>query len=200
MLTILWPSAVTRIKAKYSLWGVDRIVPVSETFFKKIFRELLCWFLGDGLGSLVARISTAVDYIAGTDISGRIFRDLFVLLRLFSVVTVVAAPAAQLLLLLVAIAYYTLAERKVMAAIQRRRGPNVVGYAGLLQPLADGLKLVAKELMFPAHAAQGLFFAAPLFILALSLTAWGILPSRCELAFFMPAPAAGAVNLDYGVL
>jgi NADH-quinone oxidoreductase subunit H len=54
--------------------------------------------------------------------------------------------------LLIAIAYYTIAERKIMAAIQRRRGPNVVGFWGLLQPLADGLKLVAKELVIPTHA------------------------------------------------
>jgi hypothetical protein len=51
--------------------------------------------------------------------------------------------------LLVAIAYYTLAERKIMAAVQRRVGPNVVGFIGLLQPLADGLKLAAKELIMP---------------------------------------------------
>ena len=47
--------------------------------------------------------------------------------------------------LLIAVAYFTIAERKIMGAIQRRRGPNVVGYIGLLQPLADGLKLFVKE-------------------------------------------------------
>jgi NADH-quinone oxidoreductase subunit H len=71
--------------------------------------------------------------------------------------------------LLIAIAYYTIAERKIMAAIQRRRGPNVVGFWGLLQPLADGLKLVAKELVIPTHANNRLFFSAPLVILTLGL-------------------------------
>ena len=47
--------------------------------------------------------------------------------------------------LLIAVAYFTIAERKIMGAIQRRRGPNVVGYIGLMQPLADGLKLFVKE-------------------------------------------------------
>ena len=71
--------------------------------------------------------------------------------------------------LLVAIAYYTIAERKVMAAIQRRRGPNVVGLWGLLQPLADGLKLIAKEMIIPTHANNVAFVLAPLAILTLSL-------------------------------
>lgn len=71
--------------------------------------------------------------------------------------------------LLVAIAYFTIAERKIMAAIQRRRGPNVVGFWGLLQPLADGLKLVAKEMVIPSHANSRIFVVAPLVILTLSL-------------------------------
>jgi len=57
-----------------------------------------------------------------------------------------------IIFLLVAVAYYTLAERKVMASIQRRLGPNVVGPWGLLQPLADGLKLVIKEIVIPNKA------------------------------------------------
>ena len=54
--------------------------------------------------------------------------------------------------LLISVAYFTLAERKLMASIQRRRGPNVIGYLGLLQPLADGLKLFAKESILPSNA------------------------------------------------
>lgn len=84
-----------------------------------------------------------------------------------------AVQAALILLkvvcLLVAIAYYTIAERKIMAAIQRRRGPNVVGFWGLLQPLADGLKLVAKEMVIPSHSNSRIFVIAPLVILTLSL-------------------------------
>src|SRR5690242_15470032 len=71
--------------------------------------------------------------------------------------------------LLVAIAYYTIAERKIIAAIQRRRGPNVVGFWGLLQPLADGLKLVAKEIVIPSHSNSRIFVAAPIVILTLGL-------------------------------
>ena len=54
--------------------------------------------------------------------------------------------------LLIAVAYFTLAERKIMAGIQRRRGPDVVGAWGLLQPLADGFKLIIKETILPSSA------------------------------------------------
>jgi NADH-quinone oxidoreductase subunit H len=77
----------------------------------------------------------------------------------------------KLVLLLVAIAYYTLAERKIMAAVQRRFGPNVVGLWGLLQPLADGLKLFGKELVIPSHANSRIFMLAPLAVLTFALTA-----------------------------
>lgn len=73
--------------------------------------------------------------------------------------------------LLVAVAYLTLLERKVMASMQRRKGPNVVGAYGLLQPLADGLKLFLKESVVPASAHKGIFILSPIltFLLALSL-------------------------------
>jgi NADH:ubiquinone oxidoreductase subunit H len=71
--------------------------------------------------------------------------------------------------ILVAVAYYTIAERKIMGAIHRRRGPNVVGFYGLLQPLADGLKLLGKELVIPSHANSRIFTVAPIIILTLSL-------------------------------
>ena len=85
----------------------------------------------------------------------------------------------KIICLLVAIAYYTIAERKIMAAIQRRRGPNVVGFWGLLQPLADGLKLIAKEMVIPSHSNSRIFVVAPLGILTLSLLNWSILPFGC---------------------
>ena len=85
----------------------------------------------------------------------------------------------KIVCLLVAIAYYTIAERKIMAAVQRRRGPNVVGFWGLLQPLADGLKLVAKEMVIPTHANNRIFVIAPMMILTLGLVTWSILPFGC---------------------
>jgi NADH-quinone oxidoreductase subunit H len=71
--------------------------------------------------------------------------------------------------LLLGVAYLTLAERKVMASIQRRRGPNVVGIYGLLTPLADGLKLLRKETILPTSSNTGLFMFAPILTFTLAL-------------------------------
>jgi NADH-quinone oxidoreductase subunit H len=78
--------------------------------------------------------------------------------------------------LLISVAYFTLAERKIMGAIQRRKGPNVVGYLGLLQPLADGLKLFVKETILPSNANTILFIAAPILTFLLSLLGWAVIP------------------------
>jgi NADH-quinone oxidoreductase subunit H len=83
--------------------------------------------------------------------------------------TLISSAVSTLIPLLVAIAYYTLAERKVMASIQRRKGPNVVGIWGLLQPLADGLKLVIKEIIIPRRSNVMLFIFAPVLTFTLSL-------------------------------
>lgn len=86
----------------------------------------------------------------------------------------------KIVCLLIAIAYFTIAERKIRAAIQRRRGPNVVGVYGLLQPLADGLKLLAKERIIPSHANSRIFVRAPLVVLTLGLRAWSVIPFGCH--------------------
>ena len=78
--------------------------------------------------------------------------------------------------LLLAVAYLTYAERKVLAAAQLRKGPNVVGPFGLFQPLADGLKLLMKETVIPAGANRVVFIAAPIITFVLSLVAWAVIP------------------------
>jgi len=70
--------------------------------------------------------------------------------------------------LLIVVAFFTLAERKAMASIQRRKGPNVVGIYGFLQPFADGLKLVIKEIIIPTKANKFLFLFGPFLTLFLS--------------------------------
>lgn len=82
----------------------------------------------------------------------------------------------KIICLLIGIAYFTIAERKIMAAVQRRKGPNVVGFWGLLQPLADGLKLLLKEMLIPTKANTFIFIFAPIMILTLSLITWSIIP------------------------
>jgi NADH-quinone oxidoreductase subunit H len=104
---------------------------------------------------------------------------------------IVAKVLSILVPLLVGVAYFTLGERKLIASIQRRRGPNVIGYIGVLQPLADGLKLFAKESIFPSHANTLLFVLAPLWTFFLSLVVWAVVPFR-----------EGAVlcDIDLGIL
>jgi NADH-quinone oxidoreductase subunit H len=77
---------------------------------------------------------------------------------------------------LVAIAYLTLAERKIMGAIQQRFGPNSVGFFGLLQPLADGLKLLIKEAVITTNSNTFSFIIAPILTFFISLLNWSILP------------------------
>ena len=78
--------------------------------------------------------------------------------------------------LLISVAYFTIAERKFMGSIQRRRGPNVIGFLGLLQPLADGLKLFVKETIFPSNSNIYIFILAPLMTFILSLIGWSVIP------------------------
>jgi NADH-quinone oxidoreductase subunit H len=71
--------------------------------------------------------------------------------------------------ILIAVAYFTLVERKVLGSIQRRRGPNVIGFFGLLQPLSDGFKLLVKEVLLPSSSNKILFIVAPFITFVLSL-------------------------------
>src|SRR5690242_5250325 len=95
----------------------------------------------------------------------------------FPVIRDIAVILVKIVCVLIAVAYFTAAERKVMASIQRRLGPNVEGGPfGLLQPLADGLKLVIKELAIPSRANIFVFLAAPILIFTLSLIGWAVIP------------------------
>mmetsp|Transcript_34025 Transcript_34025/g.74431 ORF Transcript_34025/g.74431 Transcript_34025/m.74431 type:complete len:329 (-) Transcript_34025:25-1011(-) len=106
---------------------------------------------------------------------------LFILLKILGIVV----P------LLISVAYLTLAERKLMASMQRRKGPNVVGFAGLLQPLCDGLKLLLKEPILPSSANTVIFLMAPVVTFLLSLIAWAAIPFN---------PGVVVADLNLGIL
>ena len=93
--------------------------------------------------------------------------------------------------LVVAVAYLTTMERKIIGYMQLRTGPNRVGFAGILQPIADAIKFVMKELVFPKNADWRLFILAPQLMLIPSLTVWSVVPFSSEWIF---------ANIDAGVL
>jgi len=93
-----------------------------------------------------------------------------------TLILTVVQTLAMLVPVLVSVAYLTLAERKVMAAMQARKGPNVVGPFGLLQPFADALKMLMKETIVPTGANRILFIVAPLLTMTLAMIAWAVIP------------------------
>lgn len=94
---------------------------------------------------------------------------LFIIITILKTISIIVP-------LLISVAYFTIAERKIMGAIQRRKGPNVVGFIGLLQPLTDGLKLFAKETTLPTNANTKIFLLAPASAFILSLLGWVVIP------------------------
>ena len=98
------------------------------------------------------------------------FLQLLEVLTISSYILLIVGP------LLICVAFLTYLERKVIAAVQYRKGPNVVGMFGLLQPFADGVKLFSKETIIPASANKVIFVLAPMVSFALSLVAWSVIP------------------------
>ena len=92
---------------------------------------------------------------------------------------------------LIAVAYFTIAERKIMGSIQRRKGPNVIGFLGLLQPLADGLKLFSKETILPSNSNIFIFLIAPVLTFILSLIGWAVIPLSEQIVL---------IDLNVGIL
>nr|YP_004222741.1 NADH dehydrogenase subunit 1 [Glaucocystis nostochinearum]ADW83113.1 NADH dehydrogenase subunit 1 [Glaucocystis nostochinearum] len=109
----------------------------------------------------------------------------------FYLIKIIASSFSIILPLLIGVAYLTLAERKVMASMQQRKGPNIVGIFGLLQPLADGLKLLTKETILPNSANTFIFILAPILTFVLSLMGWAVIPFDWNVMFS---------NLNVGIL
>ena len=102
--------------------------------------------------------------------------DSFLDIYVWPTVLIVLSIVAIVVPVLTGVAYMTYAERKVIAAVQLRKGPNVVGPLGLLQPIADGLKLLFKETIVPVGANRVVFLLAPMLTFILSLIAWAVIP------------------------
>ncbi|CAK7192231.1 NADH-quinone oxidoreductase subunit H [Commensalibacter sp. Nvir] len=108
-----------------------------------------------------------------------------------SILFIIIKTLAVLVPFLIGIAYLTWIERKILAAIMLRKGPNVVGPFGLLQPFADAIKMIFKETIIPARANRIIFFLAPIIGFTLSMAAWAVIPTHDGWA---------VANLNIGVL
>ena len=107
------------------------------------------------------------------------------------VILTVLEALAVLVPLLIGVAYLTYAERKVLAAIQLRKGPNTVGPFGLLQAFADAIKMITKETIIPSGANRALFLLAPVLTFGLAMMAWAVIPTNNHWA---------VANINVGIL
>jgi NADH-quinone oxidoreductase subunit H len=110
---------------------------------------------------------------------------------MLKIITILIKILAIIIPTLIAVAFFTVAERKIMGAIQRRRGPNVIGFMGLLQALADGLKLFVKETTLPSNSNLIIFLLAPMISFILSLISWSVIPFSYKIV---------AADINLGVL
>ena len=95
---------------------------------------------------------------------------------MFFYLTILIIFLTTILPVLIAVAYFTLIERQILSHIQKRQGPNIVGFYGLLQPLADGIKLLLKESILPRSSNLAIFIFAPIFTFTLALAGWTVIP------------------------
>lgn len=184
------------IYVSYYFFGVKQIIHVLYSIYEKLFGKyfvkinyfiLMCIGLqhvftrwlesSSGLEDFLVSYFLVVSYISKEAFIWFIFQ-IFLFLSIIIPV-------------LIGVAYLTLAERKIIAAMQRRLGPNVIGFWGLFQPLADGLKLVVKQTIVPNKAQRVLFLFAPVYTFALALSAWAVIPFNKNIVL---------ANLDLGVI
>ena len=95
---------------------------------------------------------------------------------MLSILYLILESLALIVPILLVVAWVTILERKILAATQRRVGPNSVGYYGILQPFSDALKLIIKETVVPGSANKVLFYLAPLIAITVSLLGWAVIP------------------------
>jgi len=95
---------------------------------------------------------------------------------MFFYIETILSFLAMIIPVLLAVAFFTLFERQILAALQRRQGPNIVGFFGILQPITDGLKLLLKESIIPKSSNGMIFIFSPIFTFGLALSGWIVLP------------------------